>query len=60
MGRYGDGNGDEDDDGDGDGEGEGEGGGESIIWPLLMIPSWALAVAYRLPIGWPCCTYVQP
>ena len=35
------------DDGDGDGEGE----GESIILPFLLIPSWALAIAYRLPIA---------
>ena len=30
---------------------EGEGEGESIILPLLLIPSWALAIAYRLPIA---------
>ena len=34
----------------GEGDGEGEGEGESIILPLLLIPSWALAIAYRLPI----------
>ena len=43
--------GEDDGDGDGDGEGEGEGEGESIILPLLLIPSWALAIAYRLPIA---------
>ena len=32
---------------------DGDGEGESSILLLLLIPSWALAIVYRLPTDWP-------
>ena len=51
--------GEDGDEGEGDGPGGGEGEGESVTLPLLLIPSWALAIASGLPIACPRCPYAQ-
>ena len=45
--KVGEDDGEDEGEGEGDGEGDGEGEGELIMLPLLLIPSWALAIAYR-------------
>ena len=47
------------DDVEGEGDSDGVGEGESIILPLLLIPPWAIAIAYRLHIAFHRCPYAE-